>query len=125
MPITFEFHAEHDFFVSTWEDEIMDSDLQSSYDALFRNKAYKFGYHEIVDVREADMTGVTGEGMRQLSLMVQQRLGGNRIGFKTAIVAPEDLNFGISRMYEMMSDDSPESVSVFREWADALAWVNE
>ena len=124
MPITFEIHADQGYFVSTWRGEILDADLQSSYDALLRNEKYKPGYHEITDVRDADMKCVTGDGLRELSLMVRQRLGDDCIGFKTAIVAPEDLIFGLSRIYEVYSSDSPESVSVFREIVEALAWIN-
>ena len=125
MPVSFEIHTDQGFFVSTWGGEIMDSDLQSSYETLFRDKAFKPGLNEIADMSDADMKGVTSNGLQTLSWMVRQRLGDKCAGFKTAIIAPEDLSFGLSRMYEMLSDDSPESVKVFRERDEAWAWINE
>ncbi len=42
---------------------------------------------------------------------------------KLALVASEDLHFGLSRMYEMMTDEMPQNIHVFRTTADAEAWL--
>jgi hypothetical protein len=41
-----------------------------------------------------------------------------------AIIAPQDVSFGIARMYEMMSEGRLKtSVRVFRRWDQALKWL--
>jgi len=45
------------------------------------------------------------------------------LDFKTAIVAPEDLSYGLSKLYESYSEHSPETIMVFREAKDALEWL--
>lgn len=42
---------------------------------------------------------------------------------KLAIVASDDIHFGLSRMYEMMTDEMPQGVHVFRSMADAEQWL--
>ena len=81
------------------------------------------GFHEIADMRNAQMATVTGEGMRGVNLMVQERLAGKCDDFKTAVIAPENLPFGLSRLYEQYSHESPENVMVFREVSKALQWI--
>lgn len=43
----------------------------------------------------------------------------------TAIVADEDLIYGLSRMYEMMTDDLPTITRIFRNIDDAQKWLKE
>ncbi len=44
---------------------------------------------------------------------------------KVAVVAPADLPFGLSRMYEMLQSQSMNVLKVFRERAAAEAWIFE
>lgn len=48
-----------------------------------------------------------------------------RVGGKTAIVAPSDLAFGLARMYEFSSDpaDIPFVIKVFRTMEEARKWL--
>jgi hypothetical protein len=44
---------------------------------------------------------------------------------RRAIVAPGDLLFGFSRMYEVFSNSTEENYSVFRNPEDAMEWLRE
>jgi hypothetical protein len=44
-------------------------------------------------------------------------------GSKLALVADRDLFFGFSRMYELLRDESPIEVSVFRTLPEAEQWL--
>jgi|AP95_1055475.scaffolds.fasta_scaffold36438_2 hypothetical protein len=69
------------------------------------------------------MAGVTPGGLRRLSGIVESRFADLGIEFKTAVIAGSDLTFGLARLYQMVSDGSPESVRVFKTLAPALEWV--
>ena len=114
MGISFRIHGEHGFFISEWVGPISDSDLVPAYMELLGNEAYRPGFHELTDLRRAQMGGVTSTGLRSLALVVERHLAGKCDSFRTAVVAPEDLEFGLSRVYEAMSRESPEHVMVFR-----------
>jgi len=74
-------------------------------------------------VRNAQLDDVTSDGLHCLSLLVKDYLTGKCEEFKTAVIAPDDLSFGIARIYEAISFNSPESVMVFREKNEALKWI--
>ena len=80
--------------------------------------------NELLDTRTADMTGVSADALRKLAAMVESRLAELVIEFKTAVIASDDLPFGLARLYEMVSDESPEAVHVFRAVPPALEWLN-
>lgn len=44
-------------------------------------------------------------------------------GAKMALVATRDLFFGFSRMYEILRDDSPLEIQVFRSLPEAEKWL--
>ncbi len=50
-----------------------------------------------------------------------------RIGGKTAIVAPGDLGYGISRMAEIIAElaQTPVEIRAFRTLSEAAVWIGE
>ena len=121
MAILHTINQEHGVVLSTWVGVISDSDLLQSYKQLYEDERWKPGFHEIVDAREAQVSDVTSTGLRRLSSMVEGYVAG--VGFRTAIVASKDLHFGLARLYEAVSDASPETVMVFREMDEAIEWI--
>lgn len=103
--------------------EISDAELLPSYKKLYENKIWKPGFNEIVDVRNAQVKSVTSKGLLQLSDLVKSYVKEKGIEFKTAIIAPEDLQFGLSRVYEAISHESPEEIMVFRDLNNAFDWL--
>ncbi len=123
--ISFHINSDERVFVSTWRGNISNEDLLECYRTLFDDKEYEPGYHEIADVTNGDLAAVTGNGLRALAGMISQKLGPNCPPFKTAIIAPRDLDYGMSRMYEVFSSESPENVRVFRSKEEAMSWIKE
>jgi hypothetical protein len=71
-----------------------------------------------------DMSGITS--VEDLKVSELQRLASVRIfsaSSRRAIVAPGDLVFGFSRMYEVFSNSTEANYSVFRNRDDALKWL--
>jgi hypothetical protein len=123
VPISFSFNPERGVFVSKWVGAISDLELLQSYEELLASDEFVPGFHEIADARAADLSGVSVGGFTQLTTMVERAVAGKTDGFKTAVVAPKDLSYGLARMYQALSDESPETVRVFREAAGVLEWL--
>jgi hypothetical protein len=84
------------------------------------------GYDELVDmtaVREIALA--SPHRMRDLAAL-SAAMDHFPNGGKFAIVAPQDLAFGLGRMYEAyrsLDSRSTKQVQVFRNWPDALAFL--
>lgn len=79
---------------------------------------------ELVDLSEADVSNVTADGLVSLAMTLADLFERDGIElYKTAVYSPEDLPFGLSRLYEAYTADSPESVQVFRDRDEALSWL--
>ena len=124
MPILHTINEELGVVLSSWVGDISDSDLLLSYEQLYQNENWKPGFNEIVDLRNAELSDVTSEGLEQLSITVKQITAGKCEVFKTAVIAPDDLPFGLARVYEAVSADTPERVMVFRDLKHAFVWLD-
>jgi hypothetical protein len=84
------------------------------------------GYHELVDMSGvADIPAPSPEGIRALAAL-SAAMDPPFPGSKFAIVAADDLAFGLGRMYQThreLTGTSSKEVAVFRSLPEALAWL--
>lgn len=122
-PITHSIDEDLQLLITTWSGAVTDAEMMAAFRAAYADSRWVPGFNEVTDLRRANVGAVTSDGLRALRLLVAESVAGYSGRFKTSILAPTDLGFGISRMYEMMSDESSESVRVCRDADDAAAWV--
>jgi len=75
------------------------------------------------DLRKLDFKNIDKTYIQ--NLMALRKDNPQRGQAKIAIIADQDLGFGLSRMYEMLSDDLPQRIMVFRNMSDGEAWLLE
>lgn len=124
MGITFTIKADDGYFISKYVGAITDDELLASYTAFHEGNDWIPGLHELADLSEANMKQVTQEGLRCLASYVKAvYLKHGLLAIKTAAFAPNDLPFGIARVYEAVSSESPVCLQAFRDVNDAKLWV--
>ena len=99
-------------------------DLADYYKRLRAHPDFRRDLNEIFDATRVETIDLTADDVRRLSSATEQytSLG---VPVKVAIVAPGDLEFGLSRMYEMLQVNSINVLKVFRERALAERWIDE
>jgi len=123
MAITHTLYKKEKIVFSTLSGIITDSLLLESYAALYTSKDWLPGLDEVVDLSHADMTAVSADGMQRLAALTMSHTKSKCESFRTALIAPDDLIFGLSRLYEGVSEESPEQVMVFRNLSQACDWI--
>jgi len=121
MAIDFKIFEDFNLVVSRWDGAIKTDDVFPSYQKLFENEKWRPGFNEIADLRNAGMHEFKSDGLQQLNKNISNYYEG--IAINVAIIAPNDLPFGIARIYEAYAYDSSECVKVFRKVNDALNWI--
>ena len=102
--------------------ELTDSEFKETVNRYLLEPfaAFPLGLFDLTDVTVMDVSAESVRNVaRRVSLHVDSRLEEGKL----AIVAPRDLLFGMARMYEMLRDDSPVEVRVFRERDEAESWL--
>ncbi len=102
--------------------EINDNLLLNYANALQENKYLEGFGLELVDGREVTAHSTTRQGMEAFTEAVRQvedQIRGRRV----AMVASNDVTFGMFRMWELRREDLDYIVMVFRDYDEALAWL--
>ena len=123
MPITYHFKPDAKLVILVHVGVVPDDEFLSSYRALFEDARYDKSFNKLVDLRRADSTARSPEALRQFADFVRQQFAGSEEGPKVAVVAPEDISFGLARMYGALSDAVPWKFVVFRDAEAALSWL--
>ncbi|MBW1883901.1 MAG: hypothetical protein JRG94_05715 [Deltaproteobacteria bacterium] len=118
------FHVPQKLVVTTFSGGVSDDEILSYYRDLYESPEWEPGYHEFVDLRDVDMSRVSTDCLKDLTLLVQGYMKSPEDGSKSAVLAPDDLPFALARFYESASEDSPEQVHVFRNKHEALSWLD-
>ena len=124
MPIHVELQPERNLCIVVFTGAVTDEEMLEVYRQTYLGPEWVPGMQELVDLGGADLSALTTGGLERLSqfaMSVFETRG--PFEMRTAIYAPQDLPFGLARQYQVMVDDSPEQLRVFRDRSAALAWL--
>lgn len=122
----FSLEPEQPYFMTRFVGQIDDAQLSEYYPSVYFRPELRRAKAELADLSEADMTRVTTQGLEALARDIERALVKLGIdALKTAVYSPEDMPFGLARVYQAWSDLSPEVVKVFRDRDKAVEWLNE
>lgn len=93
-------------------------DLRDHQSRLRADPAFDAKFDQLWDLSGATEVQIEAEAIKELA-----RARSFEAGAKRAVVAPSDLAFGIARMFQLLHDEAPEEVRVFRSEADARRWL--
>jgi hypothetical protein len=125
MPITYQVDESAGRVTLQFLGTVTDAELMSTFHDLYQDPRHRMGMGELTDCRRVERVEITGEGLQRLAEATARLLDGREIAWKVAVVvsAESDLMFGLSRMYELLREGSPEHVRVFRDIDAAERWL--
>ena len=124
MPITYTIRKNEGVVVSRHLGEVSDQELLDTYRQLYNDPDYQPSFNKVVDLRTTKSTGRSPDALRDIAQLIKSRYATTYERAKTAIIAPRDLSFGLARMYQVFSEDTPQETMVFREVQQALDWLH-
>lgn len=99
-------------------------EIQAAWAPLMKNQAYHPELNVVWHFMPGSVLSISAEDMPEMVKKVAAHIRERGSSYRLALVSDDDLNFGVSRMFEGLAAQLPVSVSVFRELDDALAWVS-
>ena len=122
MPIKFRYDADRNILYETGEGELSYQDF-TEYRANLLAQPIRPASKALVlaDYRNARIA-LSSDEMWQIKKQSDE-VAGFFGGAKVAIVAPDDLGFGMARMYSMVSEAGDFEGAVFKTMSEARAWL--
>ncbi len=123
MPISFTIFEEQGYYIARIVGRVTDDDILAAFKE-FHSTQDATKWNVLADFGDADLRGVTEFGVGQQVHNVRDRYRASEPHtVRTAVYAPDDLGYGLVRMYLARADDIPQSVRLFRDKNEALAWL--
>jgi hypothetical protein len=123
MPIIFHIKPDAKLIICVHAGIVADDEFLNSYKTMLESDMFTPGTNLLIDLRPTDSSPRSQEVLKQFAYFVKSKLGNAGIYPKVAVVAPQDLSFGLARMYEFFADSIPWDFVVFRSVDTALAWL--
>ncbi len=123
MPISYHIDNELNIRTATYTGVVTDEVLLDACHRLLTDPSYRPDVNGLADLSSVERLDVSPHALEQC---IQMYAPVDALGIRTrlAIVAPTDLSYGLSRMYEMLrGDEGPEEVQVFRDAMQARIWL--
>jgi len=108
--------------IHTVTGEITFQEIKSSYEAVLSHPDFQEDLCVIWDIRDADASKFDSQDVIRLARYFETQLK-NRAKFKVAIIVSRDLEYGLSRMYQVAAADLPAKIGIFINLEDAKKWV--
>jgi hypothetical protein len=99
-------------------------DLVEAIEPMLQASGFEPDMPQLLDLGSVERSGITADQMRSLVEVFAKevpRVGSGRV----AVFAPRPVIFGLSRMYEALSEELPMRLRVFRDRDEAEAWLLE
>lgn len=124
MPISFHFRPEVNLVICVHKGYRPDDEFLAACKSMYENDLFNISMNRLIDLRQ--VKGSESRSLivlRQLSEFVNTQYTKTEAYPKIAVIAPKDISFGISRMYEVFTDAAPWNLVVFRDVDAAFAWL--
>lgn len=122
MPITYEIDEPRAVVLTTATGILTDADILAHKSRLLHDPKFHAGMKELSDLRWIDRLDVTPEGI-QAMLRHDAEHGTELHAHRMALVASEDVVYGMARMYQSQVERVVAGVGVFRDMNEAMAWL--
>ena len=110
--------------IHTATGELTLDEITEAFEARLKHRDFRPGMNVLWDYRRATISSLSTQDVQQL-VAFNQRIASARGGGLSAIVAPKDVDYGISRMFQIHSQDLPWHTMVFRNLESALEWFSD
>jgi len=108
--------------IHTVTDEITFEEVKSSYEAILSHPDFQEDMNSIWDIRNADASKFDSQDVIRLARYFETQIK-NRAEYKVAVIVSRDLEYGLSRTYQVAAADLPSKIEIFINIEDAKKWV--
>jgi hypothetical protein len=118
VSISYKIFKSYNLFYLRIEGEMQLTGLGQARQQILNDADFSPTLSQLVDLRFAQLATLSLNQIRALaSSSIFER------GIKRALVAPTDVEFGVSRMFEIFNEPQRQQVKVFRSLKQACEWL--
>jgi hypothetical protein len=118
MPAGYKIDLERSLVLSRGWGVLTDRELLAHVRALIADPRFARNFCQLGDLRDVTDVQITAATIREMV-----RLNPFWAGARRALVVTSDVVYGMARMYQILRDESPDELEIFRKMDGALQWL--
>ncbi|NIA13136.1 MAG: hypothetical protein GWP08_03575 [Nitrospiraceae bacterium] len=124
MPRSYHYYEECRILVTRYWGNVTSEDMLEQARLVNEDHRIGPGTRELVDLRGVERVSASTESLKAV-IENDSREPERYRGFRVGVVAPDDLTFGLTRMYATMTEvgDAPSVIKAFRTMEEAKQWL--
>ena len=119
LPISYQIDPTRRRVLVTGRGQLTDADFTAVRDQLASDPAFDPSWQQLLDFSEGDLSRLEAESIRQ---MAESSVAGPAA--RRAYVVARDVDFGLVRMFEILTDERKGRIRAFRDRGEAEAWLD-
>lgn len=123
MAVITEINEKKNLIIHHFSQSVFLQSLVETIKNTVEDPKYKVGMNAIWACDKGTEINMTSEDTQALSEIARQAFDKNGVSYKLALVANDDLAYGMTRVYEGWSNDRPVKINSFRDMDKAIAWM--
>lgn len=124
MAVTYKIHPDLHLVCVTYSGEVTPDQYLASFDAYLKDPDFAPDLRILMNMTAATGFDIDFKSMFNLVLHQIPYYADRPKGTRAAIIAPDDLSFGIGRMYQSVSDGQlPSNLAVYRTAEEAFDFL--
>ena len=124
MPINYHIKPNDNIVVIVHVGAVPDDEFLAFYKTFYRDRVVDDSFNLVVDLRRAESYERTSVALKGVVNIMQGYYLNSTKRPKIAVVAPDDLSFGLARMFEAFSTPVPFEFKVFKTADTGLDWLD-
>ncbi|MBD3610347.1 MAG: hypothetical protein HUJ30_07330 [Gammaproteobacteria bacterium] len=102
--------------------ELTLSDIKVAAVKLYDNPDFRADMGILVDLRDGTAKDLSNDDIQEF-IMMTRAMDEKRGTGRTAFLAERDVDYGISRIFKSLLDDTSRRIGVFRDHQQAIDWL--
>ncbi len=108
--------------IHTVTGEITFQEIRSSYESVHSHPDFQENMNSIWDIRDADASKFDSQEVIKIARYFETQTK-TRAKYKVAVIVSRDLEYGVSRKYQVAAADLPAKIGIFINLDEAKKWV--
>ena len=108
--------------IHTVTGEMTFEEIKSSYEAVITHPDFQRDMHVIWNIRDADASKFDSQDVIKIARYFETQTK-NRAKYKVAVIVSRDLEYGLSKTYQVAAADLPGKIGIFNNLEEAKKWV--
>jgi hypothetical protein len=123
MPVTMEIRPDENLIVHEILGKFTLADFKATMNAEISHPEFRAGMDALWDFSRGDASGISQADVMRMAEIMTAASDRRGSAYRIAVIAPDDLHHGLTRMYAGHTAGIDREINIFRERGAALGWL--